>query len=176
VNICSICLSDQRVRVDQMVNDHRSTRSIEKATGLDYQSLGRHRRGGHVAPPAQSAPTGTGVPNPTGPYSPLDGLRADLAILNAMDPSTMSSSAAMALFSERRRLNEAVARLDPPVVVEPETPTVGAFLRLLDEVIERHPEERDRFMAAWRAYRGDAPARERDYGAERKYRRDEEGQ
>jgi hypothetical protein len=150
VNACTVCRSDRVAEADAMLAAGRTLADVVRVTGLDRQALGRHRKHGHVVPPP--APPSLLSPMPRG-TDPLANLRADLELVNAMDPSQMSASAAMALFAERRRLNEAVARLDPPVVTPPEVPTVAKFIELLDDVISRHPEEREKFMTAWKAYK-----------------------
>ena len=147
-NQCHVCIHPRREAIDLMIGTGRPIRRIAADFGVVYGSLLRHHRNGHVQSSKPSLPS----PTPRG-SDPLANLRADLELVNAMDPTQMSPSAAMGLFAERRRLNEAVARLDPPMVTPPEVPSVAKFIELLEDVVSRHPEERERFMTAWKAYK-----------------------
>jgi hypothetical protein len=165
---CSVCLHPDHETADAQLRVKASYRSVAKRYGLSRDAVRRHVISGHVPPePVEESTT---TPDPTGPYNPIDALRADLALVNGMDPATMSATAAMALFAERRRLNVELARLDPPVVSPPETPTVAKFLEVVTAAVEEHPEIGRRIVSAWREYKGMAPTPERDDEAEAKWR------
>jgi hypothetical protein len=151
MNRCGVCADARAEAVNAVIASGRPLRRVADDFALSYDALKRHVRNGHVAPASGGSPLPS--PTPRGNDS-LANLRADLAIVNAMDPTSMSPSAAMALMAERRRLNEVISRLDPPIIESPESPTIAEFLRIAMELGSAYPEFNSRLVEAWKRYKG----------------------
>jgi len=112
--------------------------------------LDRHVKSGHVPPaaPSPSQPSSAGG-------TPVEQVRAIVDSLNAIDVSRLSPSAQIALFAERRRAAESLARVgggekSGPMTLTPDEfkqvvisgwdVTVGDFLDALFNATTKHPE------------------------------------
>lgn len=178
---CATCRHPQVAMIDATLLAGRSQREVAASFDLGHDSVSRHVLHGHVAAavnaraarlpmstgtlPTPSSPTastsdaGAGLPAPASSNS-LDSLRAQKAYLEAIDLGAVSVSQSLAVLDARRKTDVDIARLDPPVVPRPpDTPTIARFVDLFEAIIERHPEERELFMAEWRRWKqtgGDA--------------------
>lgn len=109
---CSVCDDARRGSIDAMlVSRARPMRAVARDFGVSYDSLKRHRRNGHVV---GSALQYAGSSPVASSGTPEEQIRAIVASLNAIDVTKLSPNAQIALFSERRRAAESLAKVSGP--------------------------------------------------------------
>lgn len=137
---CYACRSAHVDKIDALIREGRlSRREIARKYGIGRVSVDNHFKKGHVPPAGSGDPP---VIIPSG--DPLDILTTQRDVLDSIDVSKLAPAMQMALFAERRRTAEALAKMAPREVVDPPS---ARELRALDEmqivileVVERHPE------------------------------------
>lgn len=154
---CSICTSPNVEHINALIKSGRSFRSIAPAMGVSDDAIQRHVRNGHVE--AAQAPV---VPMPKSGDGPLDAmadLQAQLVALDAI--AATSPSMQLQVLEARRRVVSDIAKIAPPAA-DTEGPSarkaavLEEMIRVLEDVIEAHPEirmEAARAMHAWKARR-----------------------
>ena len=154
---CAVCNNAGREQADAMIRAGKQHTVVGRAFGISRYSVNNHVKAGHVAPdPSTAVPRGASALLPDGSVDPLAHLKAQLADLDAMDTRKMSPNQAMSVMDARRRTVAEIARIQPPAP-PPEAPTVARLMSIFVEVMEKYPDERRRFMAEWRRYRGLPP-------------------
>lgn len=149
VVMCRACRSAQVEEIDALLRDGRlSRREIGRRVGLGRGSIDGHVGRGHVAPAPLSLP----VAPVASTGDPLADLTAQRDALNAIDAATLSPAMQMALYSERRRTAESMAKLAPRDVPESasvrELRVMEEMAVVIDGVLERHHAVRAEVAAA----------------------------
>jgi hypothetical protein len=162
VNACTVCQHPQSAAMDALIETGaRSLRSLAVDFGLGVKAVQRHAlhyagiRGSHPGlarqPRADQAQPGQAeralpqpgeIQAPASPGEPLDSvteLRAQLAALNAMDQTAMSTPQRLGLMDAKRRTAEALGRALPPPSGRVEVNDVDGlpeFIAILFEELE----------------------------------------
>jgi hypothetical protein len=170
---CRVCRHQMVRQGDAMKLLGRSNSDIARAMSaggeaVSADSVGRHFLRGHADPSLKGTPSPQAAPLSAGDIEDLvlagdagdslANLRADLAVLMGMDTSKMSPSATLALFAERRRINETIARIvPPPIPRQPDPPSLEEHLARVQAALGSDYEARWLVIQSWRTYKGMDP-------------------
>jgi len=140
VTRCEVCNSDRVIVADDALSSGRGITAVARLLGVSRYSVARHVKRGHVAPrPNLSVAPSMADPGAMDATTAEGQIRAIVASLNSVDPTRLSTTAAMALFAERRRAAESLSRITGPAPPVIERERFAALAEAMVAVLEPFP-------------------------------------